>query len=105
MKQAIFLIVDHGIEGREPESIQFAFTDETERDQFYEKHPNKPYFSMVDRVVDLEAHRKEALGKLNGLDKLALNLQDESKPKKIGRLFPVLSTTKDMVVDGHLVTR
>lgn len=76
MKQAIFLIVHHGIEGREPESILFAFTDETERDQFHEKHPNKGYYSKVDRVVDLEAHRKEALTKLDGLDKLALNLQE-----------------------------
>lgn len=104
MKQAIFLIVDHGMEGRDKESIQYAFTDETERDQCYEKHPNKGYYTTVDRVVDLEAHRVEALRKLNGLDKLALNLQD-TPPKKKGRLFPVLSTTKDMVVDGHLVTR
>lgn len=73
-KQAVFLIVDHGIDGRDKETIRFASLDEAERDRVHSESKNRAYLSTVDRVVDLDARRKTALEKLDGLDFLALGL-------------------------------
>jgi hypothetical protein len=72
-KQAVFLVTDNGVDGRDKESIIFASLDEKERDNWLANNKNRNYFSSVDRVVDLESESKNALGKLNQLDLLALN--------------------------------
>lgn len=72
MKQAIFLVVDHGIDGRDKESIMFASLDEAERDAWYENSPNKNWYRCVDRVGDLQTIALEAWKKLDGLEKFAL---------------------------------
>jgi hypothetical protein len=72
MKQAIFLVVDYGIDGRDKESIKFASLDEVERNNWYENSPKKPWYRCVDRVGDLQVIALEAWKKLDGLEKLAL---------------------------------
>lgn len=74
MKQAVFLALDHGQDGRDRESIRFASTVEAERDQFIETSKVKQYLSKADRVIDLAEQHDKALKKLDGLDKLALGL-------------------------------
>lgn len=72
MKQALYLAVDHGIDGRERESIRFASLDEQERDNWIEQSPNKAWLTPVDRVSDLQAVALAAWKKLDGLERLAL---------------------------------
>ena len=73
MKQALFLIVSNGIDGRAKTQIDHAFTDEQERDRFHNgMGKNKNYYRTEDRVIDLQAHSKEVIKRLDGLDKLAL---------------------------------
>lgn len=74
-KQAIFLACDYGIDGRAPRSIRFASLDEAERDAWIESSPNKAWLSPMDVVEDLEVAKEKALKKLDGLDRLALDLQ------------------------------
>jgi hypothetical protein len=83
MKQAIFLIVDNGCDGRNKTSIIHAFTDETVRDDALKNHPNKAYYRSEDCVVDLTEHAKTALMKLDGLDKLALGIENTPKTNKV----------------------
>lgn len=81
MKEAIFLIVDTGEDGKGPEEIIFATRSETERDN---KIPpiNPGPLRPVDRVYDMEVVKKNLMDKLSGLDKLALGLQ---KPHPVTR--------------------
>lgn len=72
MKQAIFTAVDNGIEGKDPDIIVFASQVEAVRDHWLENNPNKNWYSKKDMVVDLKVCKKQALAKLDGLDKLAL---------------------------------
>ncbi len=71
MKQALYLLTDHGIDGSSPESITFASLDEKERDDFKENSPNKNWLTAVDRVHDLDKVAKSAWRKLDGLQRLA----------------------------------
>lgn len=83
MKQAVFLIVNNGRHGNEPTYVNHAFTDEQERDKFFEcmmaGTTKKHYHHTEDRVVDLEVIRKEVLANLDGLAKLALGIIDHPK--------------------------
>lgn len=75
MKQVLFLAVDHGIDGRERESIRFASLDEAARDKWIAESKNKPWLSPVDRVADLEVVAADAWKQLDGLQKLALSIE------------------------------
>jgi len=76
MKQAIFLIVSNGVDGRGPQAIEFASTDEADREHVFAaiKDDIKGYYSKTDRVIDLAEHKQYLLRKLDGLDTLVLNL-------------------------------
>lgn len=99
MKQAIFLIIDNGEDGRGKSTIIHAFTDEIVRDDILENHPNKNYYRSEDRIVDLTVHRKLAIDKLDGLDKLALDIEDIPKSTKAVLSKPI--PRKKMCRDCH----
>ncbi len=73
-KQALFLVISNGEDGRGKERIEFASINEKERDQWHKGHRNKNYYTTVDRVIDLEAEKKQTLRQLNALQKLSLGL-------------------------------
>jgi len=72
MKAAYFLIVEHGIDGRSPENIVFASTNEVERDNWYNESQNQNYYQKVDRVYDLAEIAESAWKRLNGIERLSL---------------------------------
>jgi hypothetical protein len=72
MKQAIFLIVDNGIDGRSSDNIVSAFTEEKERDDTFDRSPNHNFYTKKEIVADLEVVAENAYKKLDGLEKLAL---------------------------------
>jgi hypothetical protein len=72
MKQAVFLAVDHGVDGRDRESIRFASLDENARDKWIKESPNKAWLTPVDRVVDLAVVATDAWKKLDALQVMAI---------------------------------
>lgn len=77
MKKIVYLIVDNGIEGRDPDNIVRAFWDEQQRDSSFDGDKNKNWYRKTEIIVDEERSKKEALTKLNGLDKLVLGLENK----------------------------
>lgn len=71
-KRIAFTIRDNGVDGREPTRIVSAFWDEGERDKSFDKDKNKAYLSKGEEIIDTNKALKEALAKLNGIDKLIL---------------------------------
>lgn len=71
MKQAIYLVLDHGIDGRGPERIVFASEDEKKRDTWFNQSPNKNWYMCADRVIDLHEVAIKTWKKLDGLERLS----------------------------------
>jgi|LakMenE01Jun11ns_1017448.scaffolds.fasta_scaffold9779936_4 hypothetical protein len=76
MKQAIFTVVDYGIDGRSYKIIVYASTDEGERDSFLDNSPHKNRFIKEDIVEDLDSIAIKVWDSLDGLEKLALERTD-----------------------------
>ena len=82
MKQAIFLVINYGEEGRGPEDIVFASTNEVQRDTHFTNlgKGDQPYYKKEDRVYDLAKVREETLKQLNGLQRLSIEPQRNTRP-------------------------
>lgn len=77
MKRIAYILVDNGIDGMGPDSITEAFWFEDQRDNFFNKDPNKSWRTKKEIIVDIQKARDDAFAKLNGLDLLALNMDTE----------------------------
>ena len=77
MKQAMFLAIDNGIEGKGPDSIRFASTIEAKRDKFIEDSPNKNWLRKSNKVCDLSQIAFSTWNALDGLQQLALQVNSE----------------------------
>jgi len=82
MKIAIFTVTDSGEDGRAKATILFASKDENERDEWLSDHINKAYFAKGESVQDLEQVAIAAKNQLNGLQLLALGMEQD-KTRKI----------------------
>jgi hypothetical protein len=87
MKQIVYIIVDNGIDGRSPDSIVYASTNELERDNFYIKSPNKNWYTRKEIIANLDDVAIKTWKKLNALEKLSLERVDcvlwKDKPQSI----------------------
>ena len=77
-----YLSVDHGMDGMGQESIVRAVWTRKERDALANADKNKAYQRSVERIVEMENAHKDALKKLNALDKLVLGLDANGDPIK-----------------------
>jgi hypothetical protein len=73
-KIIVYTVIDNGIEGRSKDTIVFAEADETLRDDWFNKAKNKAWYRKSEQIVNVEVAKKEALSKLNGIEKMLLNL-------------------------------
>lgn len=73
-KRIAYLATDNGIDGREPTKVMYASFDEKERDALLNADKSKAWRSKAEQIVDVEAARKKALAKLDGIDRLVLGL-------------------------------
>lgn len=73
-KRIVYLVTDNGIDGRERTSIVAAAWTENARDKLIEKDPAKNWRGKEERIIDEAFARKEALAKLDGLDRFLLGL-------------------------------
>ena len=74
MKQIVYIATDHGIEGKEKESIVYASFDEDQLKALHKTDKSKAWRTLTERIVDVEQAKKQALSKLNGIDRLVLGL-------------------------------
>jgi len=73
MKKIAYLLMD---DGEERPIISYAFWDEVERDKKHENMGvNKNFLRKDEIIVDYEKRRAEALVKLDGLDRLLLEVK------------------------------
>lgn len=62
------------MDGRAPTSIVFASYDSQECDEIYNRSKNKAYYSQTKQIVEVEKETKQAMAKLNGLQRLMLDI-------------------------------
>ncbi len=78
-KKIAYTITSNGIDGREPTVIGEAFWDEGQRDIAWNQlEPDqRTWLSKGELIVDVDKAVKEAVAKLNGLDRLVLGFATE----------------------------
>lgn len=75
MKQIAYLAIDNGVDGRAPPSVMYASFDEAELDAMIAADKSKAWRTKTEAIVDHAVARQQALGKLNGIDRLVLGLK------------------------------
>lgn len=75
----VYLVTDHGMDGRGHESILFASFDEQARDRWFDGCKNKAYFSKTKRIIEVEKELKQTLAKLNGIHRLMLSIPQRAE--------------------------
>lgn len=74
MKVIVYTATDSGIDGRAPTTVLYASLSEAERDAMIEADPSRAWRGKSEVIVDLSVVAAQALAKLDGIDRLALNL-------------------------------
>ncbi len=75
MKQIVYTVTDSGIDGREKTTTIYASFNEADRDAMLEADKSKAWRSRQEVIVDVNVARRQALAKLDGLDRLVLGLK------------------------------
>ena len=76
----VYIVTESGVDGRAPTNTVFASFDQEERDEWYEaKGKNKGYYNKSKRIVEIEHEFKQALAKLDGVQRLLLNVAQRDK--------------------------
>lgn len=73
-KRIAYVATDSGVDGREKTTVLYAAWTEEERDAMLEKDKSKNWRSAEEKIVNVETARRQALAKLDGIDRLVLNL-------------------------------
>lgn len=73
-KKIAYLILDSGVDGCTKPRIMFASFSDIERDEKLDADPAKDWKRKGEVIVDTAIARARALEKLDGLDKLVLEL-------------------------------
>jgi len=88
-KKIVFIAIDNGIDGREKDEILYASFDEDELKALHKKDKSAAWRRLDEKIIDVESAQRQALSKLNGVDRLVLGLPnwvDETyPPNKINR--------------------
>lgn len=74
MKKIAYLVTDSGIEGRDSTKVLYATWTEEARAAKLAVDKSRNWRSTDEKIVDLESARAAALAKLDGVDRLVLNL-------------------------------
>jgi len=72
MKKIVYLIVQNGVDGKEPTNEVYASWSEEDRDNVLAASRNKNYFRTEERIVGEEKVKAKALKKLTATEKLLL---------------------------------
>ncbi len=72
MKCIVFTLDDCGVDGRAPPYHVFASFKEEERNHYHDTAPNRAWMTRGERIIDRDARHKQALAKLDAIDRLLL---------------------------------
>ena len=73
-KKIAYTITDSGMDGRSKTRVVAAFWTEEARDAALEKDKNRIYRSTGEQIVDVAVQEKSAIAKLDGIDRLVLDI-------------------------------
>ena len=76
MKRIAYLVTDHGIDGRAKESIVYASWDEQDAADYKARSKSGPWWSLTERIVDVEGERLGALQRAGAIGRLVLGLNN-----------------------------
>jgi len=77
-----YLVTESGMDGMGKMNITFASFDETARDAWYDaKGNNKCYYSKSKRIIEVEKEHKQAMAKLDGVQRLLLDIDQRPSTK------------------------
>lgn len=74
MKRIAYTATDNGGDGREPTRVCYAAFTEDERDRLLSLDKSKDWRRATEQIIDVEKAIATALAKLDGIDRLVLNL-------------------------------
>jgi hypothetical protein len=74
MKKIVYIAVDNGIDGRSKDRFLYASFDEDEIKKMLSKDESRAWRRIKEEIIDDKVTRKQALAKLDGIDRLVLNL-------------------------------
>lgn len=83
MKFICYVVDESGVDGKEKPRPVFASRNELERDIWFEFSPNKAIQSCRELIVEEETALASALGKIDAIDKLMLNVPQKKYPPKV----------------------
>ena len=69
-----FTVINNGIDGRSKNDIVYANDNEAMRDDWHNNSKNKAWYRKSEQIVNVEETKKNALAKLNGIEKMILDL-------------------------------
>lgn len=72
----VYLATDYGVDGRDKRRIVHAAWSMEALTKKLDKDPAKAWRNVEKEIADTDAVRKAALAKLNGLDKLVLEVDE-----------------------------
>jgi hypothetical protein len=74
-KKIVYTIVDNGVDGMAPSDVIYASTSADMRDRTFDADKNKAFLRKAEQIVDFVAAKEDALAKLDGIDKLVLDVR------------------------------
>ena len=80
-KRIAYIAVDNGVDGREKSTITYAAWSEEGRGQIRARDANKAFKTNKEIIVDVDAAKRKAYAKLDGVDRLVLGLSDKLMDK------------------------
>lgn len=76
-KKIVYTANDNGVDGKEKTNVIFATFNEDELKIKHEADINKNWITLGEEIVEVDSRKKQALSKLDGIDKLVLGIDDE----------------------------
>ena len=70
----VYEAIDNGIDGRDKDNILYATFSEEELKELHSKDKSKVWRRLSQKIINVKVSRKQALAKLNSIDRLVLGL-------------------------------
>ena len=78
----VYVLIDGGADGKDTPSIAYASFDRVEFDKYYDNMQFPNSYRKDKQIVEINTAKKEALVKLDGIQRLVLGLPSHELPNK-----------------------
>jgi hypothetical protein len=72
----VYCGMDYGIDGRELGRVMYAYLDEKALQRRIDRDKNKAWRTIEKRIVNLHVIREQIIKRLDGVEKLALGIEE-----------------------------